>query len=307
MRTVTIDEVLGRLFHEPPCPTPAPTLGAFVTLHRSATGELGQPIARAMVGGFIADRPAWAFAAGYREALRRIRPACGEALVALAATEEGGNQPRAIRTRLRATPEGLRLRGSKRFVTMGPVVERILVVAARGQRADGRPELVVVDVPREREGVHVATTPALPFVPELPHGALELHDVSVAPDEVDEGDGYVSLLKPFRTVEDLFVGAAFAAHALQVALRGGCDDGFLAAHLALLASLFALGSADPSAPATQVALEGSLRQLHTQLDALPLDSVELEVRERLRRDRALLSVARDAREKRFHTAVPRLR
>ena len=55
------------------------------------------PVDRAVIGGFLADRAAYAFAAGYETALRRLHPALPErAVVSFCVTEEKGSHPSSI-------------------------------------------------------------------------------------------------------------------------------------------------------------------------------------------------------------------
>ncbi len=60
-------------------------------------------------------------------------------LVALAATEEGGGHPRAIKTALARTPDGAawQLTGDKGFVTLGTEADVLLVVASVGKSTTG--------------------------------------------------------------------------------------------------------------------------------------------------------------------------
>jgi hypothetical protein len=49
------------------------------------------PVDRALAGGFAADRPTWAFAAGYQAALQRLLPVADPArIAAICITERGG-------------------------------------------------------------------------------------------------------------------------------------------------------------------------------------------------------------------------
>src|SRR4051794_33017827 len=71
----------------------------------------GTTVERAVIGGARADRLGYAFAIGYSAALEAL---VGEGDAALCVTEDGGNHPKAIQTRL---VDG-RVTGSKRWATL---------------------------------------------------------------------------------------------------------------------------------------------------------------------------------------------
>jgi hypothetical protein len=254
-------------------------------------------IDRAIAGGAYADRVGYAFAAGYGEALCALVGDRAGDIHALCATEEGGNQPRAIKTTLTALPDGgFELTGKKRWATAAPHAASLLVVATTGAGPDGKPRLRVVRVPTSATGVRL-TPSAAPFVPEVPHAEIELDHVRVAAGDVLPGDGYDSYLKPFRTVEDLHVHAALLAYVIGVARRNRFPHELVEQLLALLVSVRALGLADPRAPTTHLALAGVLASLHERLPEVerPWAALADEEWRRWDRDRAIFKVASAAR------------
>lgn len=280
-----------------------------------------------MIGGFVADRPAWAFASGYQGALQRLlataAPGLQDRKVALCATEEGGNHPRAIQSRLVpdsiGSPEpsgdssvhGYRLSGHKRWVTLGSHVDHMLIFASAGQDDEGRNRLAAVLVPRDRAGITISDIALAeqPFVPEIAHARLDLADVRIEPDERLEGDGYDRYLKPFRTLEDCHVHAALMAWMLQVARRASWDEARLEAIVSALAALHTVASCDPTRSATHIALAGALALSDEILAGHESDweNVDDETRARWQRDRALLRVAGRARSRRREVAWQRIR
>ena len=96
----------------PACESVAQWWPSFQPLLTTWPASIGQ----AIVGGFRADRAGWAFAAGYQASLRRILPDLGrEVVAAFCVTEEGGNRPRDILTRIEPAAGGrFRVTGSKR-------------------------------------------------------------------------------------------------------------------------------------------------------------------------------------------------
>lgn len=237
------------------------------------------PIERAVLAGAAASSMGPMFAAAYRAALVALT---GRPAAALCVTEANGNHPRSLETR---AAEG-RLVGAKRWATMAGAAETLLVAAVEGQ-AEDRPMIGVYAVPANAEGVRLNALPPTPFVPEVPHFEVHL-DVALADIERLPGDGWADLVKPFRTVEDLFVISAFSALALRLD-----EPGYWAG---LLTGLVPLAAEDPKAPATHLALDGLLKLAHARLPYLADRDPSLA------RDLPLLQIARRARATRLERA-----
>lgn len=280
------------------------TLAAFRAAHLARTRDLDAPIDRAIDAGAHADRLAWAFAGGYAEAACALFAAPRERLACLAATEEGGAHPRAIQTRL----DGLRLSGSKRWVTGGAQAELMYVVAKAGEQG-GRPLLRVVRVDARAPGVALGPSAPAPFLPEIEHASVTFTDVAVAPLDVLDGDGYDHYLKPFRTTEDIHVIAAVVAWVAAVGARARFPEALLSSACAALGTARTLAESDPRAPETHVALGGFLAEVEALLArAEPCwDGAPEPVRACWRRDRAVLAVASKARAARLEKAWATLR
>lgn len=310
-----IEAVLQRLLQAPPAPRPIADLAAWWARHVEVTRDAVVPAHRAMLAGFSADRPAYAFASGYQEALRcllgQAAPALGTTRLALCATEPGGNHPRAIQTRLEPDGGCLVLTGVKSYATLAAHADGYLVLASEGAGAGGMNRLAAVHVPAGRAGVRIEEVPAkqLAIVPEIPHARVHFDRVRVWPGERLPGDGYERYLKPFRTVEDCHVYAALLAWVLQVGRGAGWPEAVLEGITLGLASMAAIATADPGHPSTHLALAGLLAHTGRLLrEAEPCwDSVEPATRRRWLRDRALLEVAGKVRARRRETAWARLR
>ena len=261
------------------------------TAHTERSSDL-DPIDAAIAGGAAADRLAWAFASGYAAALRALLPAIGAKRVCVAATEDSGAHPRAIQTTL----EGRRVRGKKRFVTLGARAEVLLVVAKSGEK-DGRPVLRVVRVDAKAPGVTVVSSTPAPFVPEIEHAQIDID----ADGEVLDGDGYEAFLKPFRTIEDVHVHTALLAHLAAIGSRNGWPHPIVARLCALVACGRSIAIASPRAPEVHVALGGMIAETEALLPIIdPL------MDDRWKRDKALFGVAGRARAERFARAFERL-
>jgi hypothetical protein len=147
--------------------------------------------------------------------------------------------------------------------------------------------------------------PATPFIPEVPHAAIELDGVAVDAAAILPGDGYADYLKPFRTVEDIHVNAAIMAYVLSVARRYGFPREAAEQIVAGLVTAQALAALPASAPEVHVVLAGLLSRNARLLDdhAGAWEAVDAAERQRWERDRALFgSVAASVRERRRERA-----
>lgn len=259
----------------------------------------------ALRGGFDADRVGWAFAAGYQAALRALCPQLPrETMAAFCVTEDGGNRPRDIRTRITAVAGGLRIDGAKRWTTLGPVSSCLLVVGAVHTDSE-RAALKVALVPADAAGVQLLPMPDTGFVPEVPHARVVLDGVIVP--SLLGGDGYNDYVKPFRSIEDTHVTLAVAAYLLREARLREWPPAVREELAALLATFASLSCAAMHAPATHVVLAGALhaaQRLYAQADTL-FGNGDDGAR-RWARDRALFQVAAGARGLRAERAWQRL-
>ncbi|MGE7990569.1 acyl-CoA dehydrogenase [Pseudomonas sp. NPDC089554] len=234
-------------------PLRLPLAASLGQTHAAVLEHLGvvNPFELAVLGGRAMATPGLAFLVGYQAALRVLWPSAPAGLGALCATERRSVRPADMQTRL----DGLRLTGSKGFVTAGLEAEWLLV-AARCEAPGEPPRLSLAVVYPGEPGVTLEALPTLPLMPEVGHARLALHNAAC---ELLAGDGWDAYVKPFRSLEDLYVLAALAAwlygvgqacawpQALQLRLVGllaGCAEGSrqcadsVACHL-LLGGLFA--------------------------------------------------------------------
>ena len=299
-------ETLRHLLGERPNAEAIPDVPSWWVRHRAASEGRSMPVSRAFAGGFAADRLGYAFASGYTEALASLVPVLQGHRAALCATESGGGHPRAMATSLTREGEGWRLDGEKSFVTLAEHAEELLVVASLGLDDHERNRLRVVRVPAGRTGVRLEPSPPASFVPEIPHARLVLDGARVTDAEILPGDGYDDYLKPFRTVEDLHVGAAVIGHLARLAHLHELGAPLLGQLAELSVSVFSLALGDPSDAAVHVALGGAWARLLGTVEALDVDALDDESRRRLERDRALFGVASKARARRLEVAWNRL-
>ncbi|MDH3200681.1 MAG: acyl-CoA dehydrogenase family protein [Myxococcales bacterium] len=263
------------------------------------------PFTAAVVVASRVDRLGFAFAVGYPAALEHmvdgVRLPC-----ALCVTEANGNSPRAIETTLERKGDRYELSGTKTFVTFGNHAESLLVVARVGEKPDGRPDLVVVQIPASREGVVLQTLPETPFVPEVPHASVRLEGVDVLQSERLPGDGYLDYVKPFRTIEDIHVVGATLGYLVGLARRARAPTVLIAELSADLVALDRLRDGSPLDPRVHISLHGVYQRVTRFVAgeelARLLDGAPEDERDRWERDQPLLRVASKARAARFEAA-----
>lgn len=277
---------------------------------RDGAARAAAPAAQALLGGFDADRVGWAFASGYQAALRALLPDLpADAVAAFCVTEESGNRPRDIRTRIRALADGrVAIDGAKRWTTLGPDSSLLLVVGAL-PGDETRPQLKLARVAAGTPGLQLLPMPETRFVPEVPHARVQLDGVVVDAGALLPGDGYERYVKPFRSIEDIHVTLAVLAYLLREARQRDWPAAFAERLCAVLVTLAALSEAAADAPATHVALAGALAQAHALYEdagTLWAQCGDDPAAQRWQRDAALFAVAGTARSQRAARAWERL-
>lgn len=275
----------------------------FWRAHIDETAPFALPVDRAFIGGAAADRLGYAFLAGYSAAIQALFPDVPRNVRgSLAATEEGGAHPKAIRSTLTSVGGELRLSGHKRWVTLAG--GELFVLATKGVSEDGRSLLVVVRLERGREGVRIVPQPPPPFVPEIPHAEVVLEGVLIRDADVLPGDGWTDWVKPFRTVEDIHVHAGVTGYLLASAARFGWPNELRQRLAATFTALRALAHERPSSEEIHIALAGTIDQARALIEELqPLFAFAPdEDRARWERDRPLLEIAGRARAQRTERA-----
>ena len=278
--------------------------------HCDATSDWERPIDRALVAALQADRLGFAFSSGFHSALAALVLSLPrDHRAAFCATEERGAHPKHIATRIERSSDGWRLNGAKKWSTLGTEAATVLVVATAGQDGDGRNQLRVVQVPTDAAGVELTAMPTLPFIPEVPHATLTLTDVALTDADILPGDGYNDYLKPFRTIEDIYVQAALLAYLLGIGRRSGWPDELLERTVSLIPAACGLAAEDPNAAATHIALAGLLGSTQALVAdfASEWSRVDDAECERWARDAQLFTIAGTARAQRRLRAWERVR
>lgn len=255
------------------------------------------PFELAVRGGRLMTTPGLAFLVGYQAALRMLWPSAPLSLGALCATEQRSLRPADMQVRL----ENLHLHGRKDFVTAGEAADWLLV-AARCEGPGEPPQLSLAVVYAGEPGVRVEPLPALPLMPDISHGRLILEGAGC---ELLAGDGWDAYVKPFRTLEDIYVLSAMSAWLYGVGHDCDWPQALLLQLLALLAGCAEASRQNPCISSGHVLLGGlfalfdGLRpQINQAFADGPAHWAVLWAR-----DQAVLDMAAAARNKRLAKAL----
>ncbi|SUD41372.1 acyl-CoA dehydrogenase [Ectopseudomonas mendocina] len=259
-------------------------------------GGTPQPFDLALVGGLQAATPGLAFLAGYQAALRMLWPAAPWTAGALCVTENRSTRSADMNTRI----EGLQISGRKDFVTAAEGADWLLV-AAREEDDGQTPRLALGVVRQGAPGVRIEALPALPLMPDIGHARLHLDQAQC---ERLAGDGWDDYVKPFRTLEDVYVLTAVSAWLFGIGRESGWPGALLLRLQALLAGCAEVARQAPNAPTTHLLLAG----LFAEQQALAGDlEAALAIgaphwADLWQRDKGLLRIAETARAKRLEKA-----
>ena len=268
--------------------------GFATLLHRLGTVT---PFELAVAGGRLMATPGLAFLVGYQAALRMLWPSAPLSLGALCATEQRSLRVADMQTRLR----DLRLSGRKDFVTAGDAADWLLV-AARSEEPGSDPRLSLAVVYPGEPGVRLEKLAPMPLMPEISHGRLFLDNALC---ELLAGDGWDAYVKPFRTLEDIYVLSAMTAWLFGIGQDNDWPHTLQLRLLALLAGCAEVSRQAPNNPAGHVLLGGLFAQF---------DGLKAEVSQAMtdgppqwaamwQRDQAVMDLAAGARGKRLAKAL----
>lgn len=210
------------------------------------------PLELAVVGGRLMSTPGLAFLVGYQAALRMLWPSAPLSLGALCATEQRSLRVADMQTRL----SDLRVSGRKDFVTAGDAADWLLV-AARSEAPGETPRLSLAVVYPDEPGVRLEKLPAIALMPDISHGRLFLDNAQC---ELLAGDGWDAYVKPFRTLEDIYVLSAMTAWLYGVGQDSDWPQALQLRLLALLAGCAEVSRQAPNNLAGHVLLGGLFAQ-----------------------------------------------
>ncbi|MCP3751154.1 acyl-CoA dehydrogenase [Pseudomonas sp. SBB6] len=275
-----------------------PLAATLADTYSSLLARLGavSPFELAVLGGRAMSTPGLAFLVGYQAALRVLWPSAPQSLGALCASERRSVRPADMQVRL----DDLRLSGSKDFVTAGLDAEWLLV-AARCE-AQGQPvELSLAVVYAGEPGVRLESLPALPLMPEVGHARLHLQGALC---ERLAGDGWDAYVKPFRSLEDLYVLSALCAWLYGVGQETGWPQNLQLRLISLLGACAESTRQCANASTSHLLLGGLFAQFNSLKDELnqALLASPGEWASLWQRDQGLLEIASAARAKRLAKA-----
>ena len=207
------------------------------------------PFELAVAGARLMATPGLAFLVGYQAALRMLWPSAPLSLGALCATEQRSLRPADMQTRL----NDLHLSGRKDFVTAGDAAEWLLI-AARSEAPGEAVRLSLAVVYPDEPGVRLEKLPAIALIPDISHGRLFLDNALC---ELLAGDGWDAYVKPFRTLEDVYVLSAMTAWLYGIGQDCDWPQALQLRLLALLAGCAEVSRQAPNNPAGHV-LRGGL-------------------------------------------------
>lgn len=279
--------------------------------NRLYSERFARPVDRALLFGFIADQVAFAFLAGFSAALQHLLPFLKpDSIAAFCVSEEGGNHPRMIKTRLesnedQASPvEGWKINGYKSFVTGAEKAEILFIAASAGIDESGNNMIRLVRLDSKADGVSIKPLDQLPFIPEISHAGVSLEQVRIAEDQILLGDGYSEYVKPFRILEDMHVTASILGYLYRQVVDYCWPLSVAERLISLMLLIRQLAAMKPDSKVLAIAFAGFQRQLDLLIRDLESEwlKVDKEKRENWFRDAAILNVAEKARIKRVEKA-----
>jgi len=275
--------------------------------HEKELLSWSEPVDMATAGGFLANCPAYAFAVGYWAALQRLLPDLPKAPIpALCISEKHGAHPGKIKCRLEeGAADNWTLNGKKHFVTCGREAELLIVAASTGTNVAGKNQLRMALVDRHQSGIAVQPLEKpIAILPEISHSVVKFSDVAVAGADILPGDGYLSYIKPFRTIEDLHVLASILGYLFRVASLFDWPNNLKEQMIAQLLAIRTTSIADFRAAEIHIASGGVTESFNCLLSNIEAywNLVDHETQNRWKRDRTVLNVARTVRQKRLVNA-----
>jgi hypothetical protein len=269
------------------------------------------PVDRAIVGGFIADCIAFAFAAGYTSAMQCLVPVLPKnAITCFCITEAGGGHPRAIKSQLVVSGKGadlekiFTLNGKKKFITCVNEADLFLVAASDGIKEDGKNSIRMMLINSKAPGIRIVPMKDLQLVPEISHCELIFTDVNISEADLLPGDGYIDYIKPFRTIEDLHISAGILGYLFKNACKYDWGRDIQERILGNVVSVRTLALSSPTASEVHIVIGDVLKQIKELFKVLEpfWEQVGGEAQKAWDRDKILMDIADKARTRRLQTA-----
>ena len=289
---------------KPVQPFPRGDLRAFLKASIAVEGDVPSDFDRLARRAVMAKGRLEAGAAGHQAAIRRLFPTTpADAVTAFCVSEDQGPKPSAILASLVRDGDGWTLNGTKRWGSMSPLADILYIAASIGEH-DGRNHLRMVRIPKAASGVIIDTSPYGRYVDHMPIADIRLTDVRVSDEDVLSADAYVSFIKPFRLIEDVYSVAALQIALFCLGRRCGWPEAILEDTLGLIMQAHAISQTTMAKPGDVLLMSAYFRasiglwaRLEECWSLTPEDD-----REAFAPQTGLLGVAARAREARRQTA-----
>ncbi len=283
----------------------------FKQVYHQESSEWDIPIDRAVLGGFISDRLSYSFWAGIQAGIQSLSPELpADSVVSFCVTEESGNNPKNIMTRL--TENGCnsngekiwKLNGEKKFITSALEADILLVAASAGFNPDGMNMLRIVSLNSNMPGIVIEPMKEIIVTPEFSHCYIRLNNVEIHDEQIYKEDAFTEYMKPFRTVEDIYVAIAILAYLFGAACRYDWPRGVKEDILCLIISFRALSRDDPKAPDVHIALGSLLFQVKRFIESIESlwNKADDAVVNAWKRDVSIINIAEEAQSLRLKKA-----
>jgi acyl-CoA dehydrogenase len=292
----------------------APSFVDLAAWRRSFHPSAADTFSSALDAGLGAGQLAFCFAGGYQSALRVLLPTLPpDAFGALLVTEGKRQRPEDILSTLTPLTGGrFLLDGEKSWVAGGSAATHLLVLARQEVDSDGRRRSALVLLPPSARGVTLDDRPPAGFLDAVPHARAKFDGVEIESSMLLPGDGWRDHARPFRTIEDIHVSTAIAAHLAVNGLRRHWPPALLATLVSALVRLAQCAARDPRDPHTQLLLAGAEQELvsaGSQVSAWYSGegrAADEEFARDWRSNNMLLALAAPARAKRLEKAIASL-
>lgn len=266
---------------------------------------------RSIAGGYIANSAAYAFWAGLQSGLQSLfidLPA--NCAAAFCVTEASGNHPRDIKSTIRNSGKASKtnacwlLNGEKHYISGAFEADLFIVAASEGINSIGKNCLRMILVDSKSPGLSVNLMSNLKILPEVRHGIVCFNNVEVTEDKILPSDAYTDYIRPFRTVEDLFVIIAVLGYLCRLSRVYDWPKSFSEKIISLIVCERTLCVSDPAAAWVHIALGGLLEDIIKFFKELEpcWKMTDEKVRSCWERDIAIMNIASEARAKRLEKA-----
>ena len=287
-------------------PSSFPTFEKWQKFIKKNNQNWANPVDKAISEGFLSDRIAYAFYAGIQAAFYYLLPELEkDTVLGFCVSEQHGSHPGKIKTILKKIPnsEMWCINGQKQFVSCALYADQLLVAASKGTDNKNQNILKVVLLKSNIKGLKIKPMDNIPFIPEISHGIITFDNVIIDKSQILLEDGYKNYIKPFRTIEDICIYAAFSGYLFKAACKFRWSKKIKEQILFLLTGIRSISFFDFKDPAVHIILGGFEYQLNNLIQELS-SHWNQEDKEHIRwyRDYTVFNIAKNTKAKRLAAA-----